>query len=224
MEADPRSPDADHEQLGHVAACFADHGVDFVVIGGWSIDRAFPEIGYRTEDIDLVVADTDDNYERIAATLNALEARAVHRGIPRKDPANIDADRLKHREHWRFHAGGVIIDIMSSVGIISSYELLAETAIPVATSADNPAIVLIADPKIVYASKSIAGRAKDEKVLEDLRAAIEAAEGSAGIAAIEQMEAAAEQALREGTADAIEHMETAIRQASTSQQRPIETD
>lgn len=48
MGTDPENQDSDHDQLGRVAAQFAEHGVEFVVIGGWSIDRAFPEIGYLT--------------------------------------------------------------------------------------------------------------------------------------------------------------------------------
>ena len=181
MATGPENQDGGHahDQLGRVAARFAEHGVEFVVIGGWSIDRAFPEIGYLTDDLDMVVAATADNYERIAAALSELEVRESHRGIPRKDPADVDAGKLKAREHWRFHTDGGIVDIMSSVGIISGYDVVAGTARPVRASADSDAEVQIADPKIVYVSKAVANRVKDRTVLEALLSAIEAAEGGA---------------------------------------------
>ena len=224
MATGPENQDSGHDQLGRVAALFAEHGVEFVVIGGWSIDRAFPEIGYLTDDIDLVVASADENYERIAAALNDLEVRADHRGIPRKDPADVDAGKLKAREHWRFHTDGGIVDIMSSVGIISGYDVVAGTARPVRASADSDAEVQIADPKIVYVSKAVAGRAKDRTVLDALLNAIEAADGPAGVEAVELMEAAARGALEEGTLEAVERLDAVIKAASASVPNPSRLD
>ena len=184
--------DDPHRKLGRIAAHLAGAGVEFVVIGGWSVDKAFPDIGYRTDDIDFVVAQSEANHERLAAALNSLGVREPRGGIPMKDPAYVVASQFKTREHWRFYAADGILDVMSSVGVIAGYDQIVGTARLVDAIAGSDQKVLIADPKIVYVSKKNAGRPKDDEVVDALKAAIEAAEGAGGMAAIAAMEAAIE--------------------------------
>ena len=63
--------DETHLTLGRIAEHLIRHRVKFVVIGGWSIDANFPELNYRTQDIDFIIATTARNYERLAGALNS---------------------------------------------------------------------------------------------------------------------------------------------------------
>ena len=216
MDEDPKGRDNPHKQLDRIAERFAEHGVEFVIIGGWSIDKAYPELQYATDDIDFVVASTAENYERIAAVLKELEVRQSSKGIERKELPNLDPEVLRGREHWRFESKAGTLDIMSSAGMISGYEVLIDTARPVPVSEESDVEVFIADPKIVYVSKQFANREKDRRILPRLLAAITSADGPAGVEAVGKMSAAVEHAMEVAEPWAIDHMDAVIRERSAS--------
>lgn len=76
----------------------ADHGVRFVLIGGYAAAiRGSPVI---TGDVDLCYARDDDNLERLAAALDELGATL--RGAPADVPFRLDPRTLKAGDHFTF--------------------------------------------------------------------------------------------------------------------------
>ncbi|WP_419919149.1 nucleotidyltransferase domain-containing protein [Candidatus Poriferisocius sp.] len=164
-----------HFKLINIAERLAEYEVDFIVIGGWAIDCAYPEIQYRTEDIDFIVMKDKENYKKLAAALNSLEVRRTIRKIPKPEPERLTAEMLDSKDYWRFHTESGLIDVMPTAGIISGFKMLAKNA---RLAKDTKHEIWIADPKIVYISKLHTDRKKDEKVLNALKEAIVKEDGT----------------------------------------------
>ncbi len=75
-----------------------EHEVRFVLIGGFAgALRGSPVI---TGDLDLCYARDDDNLDRLAEALRALDARL--RGAPADAPFRLDAQALRAGDHFTF--------------------------------------------------------------------------------------------------------------------------
>lgn len=176
--APPGEPqESDHEfhaGLTSIASHLASYGAEIVVIGGWSIYKYFPELRYRTNDIDFIIATTEDNYERIAEALNSLGVREGRGGIPMKDAATFTAAKLRSKPHWRLYAKGGIFDLMVDGGGIEGYDHIVKSARRLPLDDGRGTSVLVADPEIVLASKKVANRDKDQLIIGPLEDAIAA--------------------------------------------------
>lgn len=163
--------DETHNELSKIAQHLSHHEVDYVIIGGWSIDASFPELGYRTQDIDFIIATTDENYERIAVTLNEMGVRETRGGIPMRDTATFTAAKLRSKPHWRLYAEHGVFDLMVDAAAIGGYEQASRRATEMSLG-DSGVTCKIADPAMVLASKTMAGRDKDNKIIGALAEAI----------------------------------------------------
>ena len=160
------------EKLGNIARHFSRHDVRYVVIGGWSIYQMLPELNYRTNDIDLMIATDDDNYDSIVKALEGLNVRETRGGIPRKEPTtNFNARILASRDHWRFWCDDGIFDLMTDAARMGGFDDLIEAATPVQMRDSQGEVeVLMADPFAVLASKKHADRPKDRKIIGPMEA------------------------------------------------------
>ncbi len=164
--------DETHLALGRIAEHLKRHRVKFVVIGGWSIDANFPELNYRTQDIDFIIATSDRNYERISAALNSLKVRETRGGIPMKETATFGAARLRYKDHWRLFAADGIFDLMVDAAAIENYKQVARSSRRIRLAGSNVK-VRVANPKVVLDSKILANREKDLRITAALQRAID---------------------------------------------------
>ena len=63
------------EALDRIAATLTAFGVRFVVVGGYALDVQDYDIGYRTDDIDMAIQATADNFDKLSAALKHLDAQ-----------------------------------------------------------------------------------------------------------------------------------------------------
>ena len=193
-----------HDRLRQIAETLAAYDVKFVVIGGWAIDRAYPHIQYATRDIDFVIKNSEENYQKLAEALEELEVHQIKRGLVSPEPTYLNVDILRKREHWRFCSDLGDFDVMPSSGVISGYDVLFPNARE-AQGTDHH--FLIADPKLIYVSKHFASRPKDDRVLDDLWSAIIEDEGPEAGTAVKNMLAALDKAWKSAEDEDIEEMD-----------------
>ncbi len=62
------------EALNRIAATLAAFGVRFVIVGGYALGIQNYDIGYRTDDIDMAIQATEDNFDALSAALKHLKA------------------------------------------------------------------------------------------------------------------------------------------------------
>ena len=111
-------------------AALADHGVEFVVIGGF----ALAPHGYirATKDIDIVPSPEPDNLGRLAEAFRDLEAR-VDLGDLGPEELGIEPDRqgLRAGGNWVLLTRYGRLDVMQDVPGLRDYAHLASGAIDV---------------------------------------------------------------------------------------------
>lgn len=87
-----------------------DHGVRFVLIGGYAgALRGSPII---TGDVDICYARDDANLERLAEALRSLDA--LLRGAPPDVPFQLDALTLRAGDHFTFSTSAGALDILGT--------------------------------------------------------------------------------------------------------------
>ncbi len=144
-----------------------DHGVRFVVIGGFA-GRLLgsPTI---TNDTDVCYDRAPDNLERLAAALNDLGARL--RGVDDDVPFILDAKTLERGENFTFHTTAGALDVMGMpAGTRGFHELVANA---VELDLGDGLIVSVSCIDDLIRMKRAAGRAKDRIELEVLAAVCE---------------------------------------------------
>ena len=99
----------------------AEHGVDYVLIGGLAVQTH----GHvrTTNDADLIPAPDPANLERLAAALRSLEAHVLN---PGEEEAEIDAKMLPKATIWQFASRDGGIDVMHEVPGGRSYDELSK--------------------------------------------------------------------------------------------------
>lgn len=103
----------------------AHHGVDYVTIGGIAIQA---HGGQRlTQDLDVAVAASTDNFERVASALLELDARILgpdgerSRSVP-------GAALLASSEHWHLVTAHGALDVLTFPAHLGSFEELRARA------------------------------------------------------------------------------------------------
>lgn len=139
------------------------HGVVFVVIGGWAaVAHGSP---LPTRDVDVVPEQGSDNLTRLSAALTALDARVRH-GDDEPLPFRHDAASLAGSSLLNLTTIHGDLDIVSAPSGTQGYVDLRRDAIEV-TLRGTP--VLLASLADVIRSKEAAGRDKDRRSLPVLR-------------------------------------------------------
>jgi hypothetical protein len=120
--AEPDAP-LDAERI---LRALAQHGVDYVLIGGLAVQTH----GHvrTTIDADIVPAPDPANLGRLAAALRSLDARALNRG---EEDTVVDAKMLPKATTWQFATRDGGIDVMREVPGGRPYAELSERALHV---------------------------------------------------------------------------------------------
>jgi hypothetical protein len=159
-------------RAAELLAALARHGVSFLVVGGVGCQLHGAE--RLTRDLDVCPEWGEDNFVRLAAALDELDARL--RLPPDMGDFEIPPDaRLLRRTattHWRTRAGDV--DVMLSIpdkrGRRMEFPELASRSIELKLA---DAEILVAALEDIIASKEHADREKDREALPELRRLLE---------------------------------------------------
>jgi hypothetical protein len=140
-----------------------DHGVPFVLIGGFAAAiRGSPVI---TGDVDICYGCDDENLERLAAAL--VELGATLRGAPLDVPFRLDAKTLKAGDHFTFSAAGGPLDCLGTPAGTDGFADLDSSA----TDEDLDGLVVrVASVDDLIRMKRAAGRAQELIAMEWLAA------------------------------------------------------
>jgi hypothetical protein len=109
-----------------ILRALADHGVDYVLIGGLAVQTH----GHvrTTNDADLMPAPDPANLSRLAAALRSLDARVLN---PGEEETEVDASMLPKATIWQFVTRDGGVDVMHEVPGGRSYKELSERALHV---------------------------------------------------------------------------------------------
>lgn len=142
-----------------------EHGVKFVVIGGYAASlRGSPVV---TGDLDICYARDRDNLRRLAAALQALQARLRGPGVPEDLPFQLDAKTLEMGDHFTFVTDGGSLDCMGTPAGTSGFEDLNANADSFVV---DGLLVRVASVGDLIRMKEASRRGKDETHLVWLRA------------------------------------------------------
>ena len=148
-----------------------DHGVRFVLIGGFAgALRGSPLI---TGDLDICYARDDDNLERLAEVLRALEARL--RGAPPDVPFLPDARTLRAGDHFTF---GTSVGPLDILGTPSGTKGFADLDANATDEVVDGLTIRVASIEDLIRMKRAAGRPTDLIALEWLSAVRDELEGN----------------------------------------------
>lgn len=151
----------------------ADHGVRFVLIGGYAAAlRGSPVI---TGDLDVCYARDDENLARLAEALGSLAARL--RGAQPDLPFRLDARTLRAGDHFTFSTSAGPVDILGTPSGTKGFSDLDANA---TGEVVNGLTIRVASVEDLIRMKRAAGRPKDLIALEWLAAVRDETESERG--------------------------------------------
>lgn len=163
-------------QVFEMFGVLAEHGVDYVVIGGYSL--AAHGVIRATKDLDIVPAPGRDNLEKLVGALQELDAQPIGVDDFRADelPVRLDLDGLLAGGNWILRTRSGRLDLMQWVAGVRDYESLRAGAVKPSIPGLDPATTpLFAGLDDLVAMKRAAARPQD---LLDI-AELERAQGNA---------------------------------------------
>jgi hypothetical protein len=107
-----------------ILRALAEHGVDYVLIGGLAV-QTYGHVR-TTNDADLIPAPTPENLARLSDALRSLDARVINAGA---DVVEIDAKMLPRATIWQFATPDGGVDVMHEVPGGRPYEELRDGAL-----------------------------------------------------------------------------------------------
>ena len=144
-----------------------EHGVDFVVVGGFAV--AFHGFPRATKDLDIVPAPDPANQLRLYEALTSLDAQPLEIGDFRPDelPVPFGPEALAEGGNWALATTAGRVDLLQWLPGVEGFEQLRADAV----EADVPDVgaVLFAGYEDLVAMKRAAGRVEDERDLDQLR-------------------------------------------------------
>lgn len=142
------------------------HGVRYVVIGGYAVQRAVAD--YVTNDVDFSPATDRENLERLSGALRDLGAQIRTDAAPEGLPFDHSGESLARAKMWNLQCRFGAFDItFEPAG--GGYDHLAPKAQVVEVRGVELPVADLAD---VVASKRLAGRAKDQAALPRIEQAL----------------------------------------------------
>jgi hypothetical protein len=109
-----------------ILRALAEHEVDYVIVGGLAV-QVHGHVR-TTVDIDVVPGPERSNLVRLAAALNALDARVLN---PGHEQLRIDAAMLPRATLWQFATPNGSIDVLHDAPGAPSYEELRRRAVEI---------------------------------------------------------------------------------------------
>jgi hypothetical protein len=153
-----------------IVAVLEDHGVEYVVIGGFAATvHGSPHI---TRDVDITPSAVPDNLERLSAALRELQARVRTADVPEGVAFDHDAASLAQVQMWNLVTRAGDLDISLVPSGTTGYDDLRRDAVTVEIHGRRMRVASLAD---VIRSKEAAGRPKDRLALPVLRRILEEA-------------------------------------------------
>lgn len=140
------------------------HGVEFVVIGGFSLAAH----GYvrGTKDVDVVPDPSPANLARLLSALTDLEAEPLAVGDFEKDEVlELTAENLQLGGNWLLRTRFGRLDVMQYVAGVRSYDALREGAVALPGLDPSPPFAGYAD---LITMKRATGRDQDLRDLAEL--------------------------------------------------------
>lgn len=154
------------EALDRIAATLADFGVRFVVVGGYALDVQDYDIGYRTEDIDMAIDSTAENFDALSAALKALNAE-IQISHDEHLPFNHTGETLRTKTLWNLVCEHGRFDIATRYSPDMTFEDFAANSHPITIVVDGERhTIQAADVHDIMHSKRAANRVKDRGALD----------------------------------------------------------
>ena len=154
------------EALDRIAATLVSFGVRFVVVGGYALDIQDYDIGYRTEDIDMAIAGTAENFDALSAALKALKAE-IRINHDEHVPFDHTGETLRAKTLWNLVCEYGHFDVATRYSPDMTYDDLAANSHPVTIVVDGERhTVQAADIQDIVRSKRAANRVKDRGALD----------------------------------------------------------
>lgn len=147
-----------------ILAALVQHGVEFVVIGGYAANLHGSPL--PTLDLDITPRREPNNLGRLSAALRELDARVRAVELDEPLPFDHNADSLAAVEVWNLTTRSGDLDISFVPTGTRGYEDLRQNAVDVGRSGVRIMVASLAD---VIRSKEAAGRDKDRRTLPVLR-------------------------------------------------------
>jgi hypothetical protein len=147
-----------------IMAVLAEHGVLCVYIGGSAAVLQGSPI--PTEDVDIVPAGDKDNWARLSAALQELDARVRAVELDEPLPFDHDADSLSLSRIWNLTTNYGDLDITQMPAGTTGYDDLKRDALDMEVAGVHICVASLAD---IVRSKEAAGRDKDRLALPVLR-------------------------------------------------------
>jgi hypothetical protein len=149
-------------QAFEIFRTLAAHGVDYVVIGGYSL--AAHGVIRGTKDVDIYPEPSRANLERLLAALKAMDAAVadIEDFEPREWPVQLDLDGLAGRGNWVLRTRYGRLDVMQWLAVVDDYAALRGDAVkPVIAGLGESETPRFAGLDDLVAMKRAAGRDQD---------------------------------------------------------------
>ena len=149
----------------------ADHGVDFVVIGG--VAARLQGAPILTQDVDVTPAPDGANLDRLARALRSINARLRSPDDPNGVEFPLEARFLAGIRSWTLVSDVGDVDLVFEPAGTDGYRDVVIDADRLTVAEDPPLRVYVASLPTVIRSKEAAGRDKDRAALPLLRRTLE---------------------------------------------------